>query len=185
MTAASDPAHAPSPAAAPPTGGGSLAWGVLLIAGGLLAVAMPGVAALATALVLGWLLVLAGVFEIAHAIHTRRAHGLAWKLVSGLLTLGLGVVILAAPVTGVASLALVIGAFLFVAGIARTLLAMHLRPLHGWGWVLFDGLLSIAVAILVAIGWPESSVPLIGLLTGLSLISAGIWRIVLRRHAAG
>ena len=50
-----------------------------------------------------------------------------------------------------------------------------------WGWVLFDGLLSIGVAILIAIGWPASSLAFIGLLTGFWLISSGIWRIVLRR----
>lgn len=184
MTLANDPGLSRTSTPPAPGSGWQLAWGVLLIVSGLLAVAMPGVAALATVLVLAWLLVLGGAFEIAYAIQTRRAGGLAWKLVSGLLTLALGVLILAAPVAGVASLALVVGAFLFVAGIARTLLALRLRPLRGWGWVLFDGLLSIAVAILVAIGWPESSVALIGLLTGLSLISTGIWRIVLRRHAA-
>lgn len=164
--------------------GWQLAWGVLLIISGILAVAMPGVAALATVLVLAWLLVLGGVFEIAYAIQTRHIEGLAWKLASGVLTLVLGGVILAAPVAGVASLALLVGAFLFVGGIVRTLLAFRLRPRRGWGWVAFDGLLSIAVAILIAIGWPQSSIAFIGLLTGISLISTGVWRIAMRRQTA-
>jgi uncharacterized membrane protein HdeD (DUF308 family) len=64
------------------------------------------------------------------------------------------------------------------------MLAFRLKPLAGWGWVLFNALLSIAVAILIAIGWPQSSVAFIGFLTGLSLISSGIWRIALRRFVA-
>jgi uncharacterized membrane protein HdeD (DUF308 family) len=61
------------------------------------------------------------------------------------------------------------------------MLAFRLKPQRGWGWVLFDGLLSIALAILIVIGWPQSSLAIIGLLTGFSLISTGVWRIVLGR----
>lgn len=156
-------------------------WGVLLIIAGILAVLMPEIAALATVLVLGWLLILAGIFEIIDAIYMRKRSGFGWILASGILTLVLGFWILARPAAGVASLALLVAVFLFVAGIARVALAARLRPLRGSGWVMFNGLLSIAVAILIAIGWPRSSVPFIGLLAGLSMITSGIWRIALRR----
>lgn len=170
-------------AADAPTGGGQVVWGVLLIITGILAVLMPGIAALATALFLAWLLIFGGVFEIVYAIHTRASGGFGWKLASGILTLLLGIAILAVPLAGVASLALLVGAFLFVGGIARAVLAFQLKPRRGWGWVLFDGLLAIALAILIAIGWPQSSLAFIGLLTGFSLISTGVWRILLGRHS--
>jgi Short repeat of unknown function (DUF308) len=48
------------PAYVQPTSGWHIVWGVLLIAAGVLAVLMPVVAALATGLVFGWLLVLGG-----------------------------------------------------------------------------------------------------------------------------
>jgi uncharacterized membrane protein HdeD (DUF308 family) len=104
-----------------------------------------------------------------------------WKLASGILTLLLGLAILVVPAAGIASLALLVGAFLLLGGIARTMLAWRMRPRRGWGWVMFDGLLSIVLAILIAIGWPATSLALIGLLTGFSLISTGVWRIMLAR----
>lgn len=159
------------------------AWGVLLVIAGILAVLMPAIAALAQVVLLAWLLVLGGAFEIVHAIQTRQAKGFGWKLVSGILTLVLGVLLLVRPVTGVAALALLIGAFFLVGGIARAILAFQLRPLGGWGWILFDALLSIALGVLIAIGWPQSSFAVIGILVGLWLIAAGIWRIVLARAA--
>lgn len=162
-----------------PGSGWIIAWGVLLVIAGVLALLMPAIAALATALFFAWLLIFGGVFEIAYAIQTRARRGFGWKLCSGLLTLALGVAILVMPVVGVASLALLVGSFLLLGGIARSLLAFRLRPLPRWGWVLFDGLLSIVLAILIMLGWPESSLALIGLLTGFSLIFSGIWRIVL------
>lgn len=162
--------------------GWQLAWGVLLIVTGVFAVLMPGVAALATALVFAWLLILGGGFEIAYAIQTRTRAGFGWKLASGIVTLLLGIAILVMPLAGVASLALLVGAFLFVGGVTRTLLAFRLKPAAAWGWVLFDGILSIVIAILIAIGWPQSSLAFIGLLTGFWLITAGVWRIMLRNH---
>jgi uncharacterized membrane protein HdeD (DUF308 family) len=168
--------------AAPSGHGWQIAWGVLLIIAGVLAVLMPGIAALATALVFGWVLLCAGGFEIAYAIQTRASKGFGWKLASGLLTLLLGFGILLMPLAGVASLALLVGGFLFAGGIARAALAMRLKPRRGWGWVLFDGVLSIVLALLIALGWPQSSLAIIGLLTGLSLLSTGIWRIMLARR---
>lgn len=155
-------------------------WGVLLIIAGILAVIMPGVGALATVLVLGWLLLLGGLFELVHAFETRAFGGFGWKLLSGVLTLVLGIWILAAPGIGILSLALLIGWFLIVTGIVRTVLAWQLRAVPGWGWVMFNGVLSIIVGILIAVHWPQSSVPVIGVLAGFSLITSGIWRIVLR-----
>jgi uncharacterized membrane protein HdeD (DUF308 family) len=166
--------------AASPARGWQVTWGVLLIISGILAMLMPGIAAYATALVFAWVLVIGGALELAYAIQTREHKGFGWKLASGILTLALGLAILVLPLAGVASLAMLVGAFLFVGGITRTVLAFKLKPEHGWGWVLFDGLLSIVVAVLVAVGWPETSIAFIGLLTGFWLIWAGVWRILLR-----
>jgi uncharacterized membrane protein HdeD (DUF308 family) len=160
-----------------------IGWGVLLIVAGVLALLMPEIAALATALFLAWLLVLSGAFEIAYAIQTRAYRGFAWRLVSGVLTLALGIAIFFVPRAGIASLALLVGCFLLLSGIARTILAFHFKPLRGWGWVLFDGLLSIALAILILAGWPQSSVAFIGVLVGFSLIFTGVWRVLLGRYA--
>ena len=163
--------------------GWSILWGVLLIVFGVLAIMMPEVAALATVLTLAWLLVFAGVVEIVHAVQTRERQGFGWKLASGIVTLLLGLFILVFPVAGIASLALWIGAFVFVGGIVRVVLANKLRPASGWGWVLFDGILSIVIGILIAWGWPASSVPFIGMLAGFWLLFTGIWRIMLDGRA--
>ena len=162
-------------------GGWVVVWGILLIIVGFLAVMMPYAAALATTLVLGWVLIFAGGFEIVHAIQTRTQDGFTFKLLSGILILVLGIWLVVQPIAGAASLALLIGAFLFASGVSHTMLAFKWKPRNGWGWILFDGLLSIGLAILIAMGWPASSLSFIGLLTGFALISTGVWRIMLGR----
>jgi uncharacterized membrane protein HdeD (DUF308 family) len=164
--------------------GWSIGWGVLLIIVGFLALLMPEIAALATVLTLAWLLAFAGVVEIVHAFQTRHRSGFGWKLAAGIITLLVGIGILFFPVAGIATLALWIGALIFAGGIVRVILAFRVRPAKGWGWVLFDGILSIVIGLLIAWGWPASSIAFIGLLTGFWLLFSGFWRIMLDGRAA-
>jgi uncharacterized membrane protein HdeD (DUF308 family) len=158
-----------------------IVWGILLIVTGVVAIMQPAVAALAFELLLGWLLVFAGVVEIVYAIQERAKEGFTHKILLAILTLVLGVFLLLRPGIGIASIALLIGAFLFAHGIAAVMLALKLKPRQGWGWVLFDGILSIVIAILIAIGWPSSSMGFVGTLVGIVLMYGGVWRIVLGR----
>jgi len=158
--------------------GWSIAWGILLIVAGILALLMPEIAAIATALTLAWLLVLAGVIEVVHAFQTRHRTGFGWRLAAGIITLILGLLLLVFPIAGIATLALWIGAFIFAGGIVRLILAFRVRPANGWGWVLFDGLLGIVIGALIAWGWPAGSIAFIGLLTGFWLLFWGVSHIM-------
>ena len=155
--------------------------GIVMIIAGVLAVFAPAPAALATSLFFAAMFILGGAAQIAHAVATRTHDGFAWKLLSGIAMGVLGVLFAVFPVAGIASLALLVGALLLANGVCSVMLAFRLRPKKGWGWVLFDGALSIVLAALIAIGWPATSIPIIGLLTGFALISGGVWRIVLAR----
>jgi len=65
--------------------------------------------------------------------------------------------------------------------VSSVMLAFKLKPKAGWGWVLFDGILSIVIALLIAGGWPQSSIGFVGVLVGIVMIYGGVWRIVLGR----
>ena len=162
-------------------GGWVIVWGILLIVAGVLAVLSPPMAALAADLLLGWLLVFAGIVQIVYAFQQRGHDGFGLKVLSGLLTLVLGVFLLLRPIAGIASIALLIGAFMLASGVSSAMLAFKLKPKAGWGWVLFDGILSIVIALLIASGWPQSSIGFVGILVGIVMIYGGVWRIVLGR----
>ena len=156
-----------------------IVWGVLLIGAGVLAILEPPIAALAAEMLLAWLFVFAGVVQIVYAVQNRSAPGFRLHILSAILTLLLGVFMLLRPTLGIASLALMLGAFLLANGVSEVMHAFQLKPNKGWGWVLFDGLLSIVIAILIASGWPESSIAFIGVLVGMIMIYGGVWRIML------
>ncbi|MFO1310813.1 MAG: DUF308 domain-containing protein [Burkholderiales bacterium] len=158
-----------------------IVWGFLLIVTGFIAILKPGIAALAFELLLGWLLIFAGIVEGIYAVQERAKEGFRFKLLTAILTLLLGVLLLFRPGLGIASIALMIGAFLFAHGISSVMLGFKLKPQQGWGWVLFDGILSIIIALLIASGWPDSSVGFMGTLIGISMMYGGVWRIMLGR----
>lgn len=158
-----------------------IVWGILLIVTGFIAIMKPTVAALAFELLLAWLLVFAGIVEIVYAIQERGKDGFTLKILLAILTLLLGVFMLLRPGIGIASIALLIGAFLLAHGVTAVMLAFKLKPAKGWGWVLFDGILSIVIALLIASGWPDSSIGFVGTLVGILLMYGGVWRIMLGR----
>lgn len=156
-----------------------IVWGVLLIIAGVLAILEPPIAALAAELLLAWLFVFGGIVQIVYAIQNRAAPGFRLHILSAILTLLLGVFMLMRPTLGIASVALLLGGFLIASGVSEVMHAFRLKPNKGWGWVLFDGLLSIVIAFLIMNGWPGSSIQFIGVLVGVLMIYGGVWRIML------
>jgi len=163
------------------TGTWVIVWGVVLIVAGIMAIMQPPIAALAVELLLGWLLVFAGIVQIVYAIQERGKDGFSLKILSAILVFLLGVFLLMRPLLGIASIALLIGAFMLASGVSNVMLALKLKPRQGWGWVLFDGILSIVIALLIATGWPQSSIGFIGVLVGIVMIYGGLWRIMVGR----
>jgi uncharacterized membrane protein HdeD (DUF308 family) len=168
-----------APAQVRKAGGWVIVWGVFMIIAGVLAILEPPIAALAAELLLAWLFVFVGIVQIVFAIQNRAAPGFRLHILSAILTFLLGVFMLMRPTLGIASFALLLGAFLLANGVSEVMHAFRLKPTKGWGWVLVDGLLSIVIAFLIASGWPESSIKFVGLLVGMLMIYGGVWRIML------
>jgi len=176
MSTATESPSAPAPVL---SSGWSLVLGVLLLIAGVVALLYPVIAAVAAALYVGWFALIAGVIAIAIAIKTRAEAHFGWRVLVGVVYLALGVLLVANPLSGAASLALFIGALLAAAGVVEIALAFRLRPHKGWGWLLANGLTSIVLAVLIAIGWPLDSLVLIGYLVGFQIIFCGVARIAL------
>ena len=157
--------------------GWSLALGILLVIAGVVALVFPLLAAVTAALYIGWFALIAGVIAIVVAIRTRTEPHFGWRLAVGVLYIVLGFLLVANPVAGAASLAILVGALMAASGVVEIMLALRLRPRDGWGWLLASGILSIALAILIAIGWPLGSLVLIGYLVGFQIITCGIARL--------
>jgi uncharacterized membrane protein HdeD (DUF308 family) len=157
----------------------SLALGVLILLLGIVALLVPTVTALAANFTLAWIAVAIGVLQLIHAYQTRKKSHTGWQVVTGLLNVVIGALLLIYPVQGIAAIALMLGALIFMVGAAELLLAFQRRPAPGWGWVLASGIVSVLVGVLIGIGWPGDAFLLVAAYVGISMISGGVWRIMM------
>jgi len=157
----------------------SILWGVLLIILGVAAVASPFFAAVAVNAAVAWLIILAGVVHLILAFHAHGAGSFIWKLLVGLAYVVFGGYLIVRPVVGVASLTLVLASLFLVEGVLDAFLFFKMRPLQGSGWVLLDGIVTLALGLMIYMQWPSSSAWAIGTLVGVSLLISGVTRVML------
>ena len=157
----------------------SVLWGVLLIVFGVMAVGSPFLAAVAVSVVVGWLIVLAGIVHLMLAFRAHGAGSRIWKLLVGIAYLCFGAYLLLHPVLSVASLTLVLASLFVIEGILDIVLYVKMRPIHGSSWVLIDGIITLLLGGMIYMQWPSSSAWAIGILVGVSMIISGVTRIAM------
>lgn len=159
--------------------GWSIGLSILMLLAGILAIVIPPAAGIAVLIVVAWLLMLSGAAHLVFAWHTRTTGGAVWELLLGILYIWVGVYALLHPVAGLASLTLVLAIYLFVEGVLEFVLSFRLRPMPGSTWLLFDGVITFILAILIWRTWPSSTEWVIGTLVGISMIFSGMSRLIL------
>jgi uncharacterized membrane protein HdeD (DUF308 family) len=159
--------------------GWSILWGVSLIVLGMIAIGSPLLAAVAVNAVIGWLILFAGLVHIVVAFQAHRAGSLIWRLLVGLAYLFFGGYVISHPLLGVASLTLILASLFLVEGIFDIALFVRLRTVEGSAWFLIDGLVTLALGLMIYMQWPSSSAWAIGTLVGVSMIISGVTRVML------
>lgn len=149
--------------------------GVGAIVLGVLAVLLPGIFTLGIEIFIGSLLLVAGGFQTVGALGSFRARHSWLALLTGLLTAAVGLLFLLNPFQGAAALTALLGAFFLVAGMFRLLYGIRLRGTPGSGWGVFNGIVTLALGVLVLAGWPETSLFILGLFLGIDLIFLGFF----------
>jgi uncharacterized membrane protein HdeD (DUF308 family) len=159
--------------------GWSIALSVLMILAGVLAIASPLAAGIAVNVLVAWLLVFSGAVHLVFAWYRPSTGGLIWEVLVAILYGFIGVYLLMHPVRGLASLTLALAIYLLVEAILEFVLGLTLRPLPGSGWLLFDGLITLILAVMIWRTWPSNTAWAIGTLVGISMIFSGTSRLAL------
>jgi len=149
------------------------AEGVFFIILGSIAVIIPQFFSVGITLLLGWLLLIGGIIQIVRAIIMISMPGVSLWLFIGLLQAVVGYFLVADPTDGVMTLTMLLTAFFAMEGMTEIFLSLMMRPLARWGWVLFSGLTSLLLAIIVLVGWPGTALWVLGLLLGINMIFLG------------
>src|SRR5271166_4933042 len=159
--------------------GKSIVWAIVLIVFGFLAICLPFLTSWGVVVVIAWLIVFSGGFQFIHAFQSQGIGHILWKLLVAILYLIVGIYFLLHPVLGVAAFTLALAIFFVLEGIFDLVAYFQARALPGSGWILFDGIVTLILGILVWRQWPSSSLWVIGTLVGISMIFTGMTRLML------
>jgi uncharacterized membrane protein HdeD (DUF308 family) len=150
-----------------------LALGVVLMALGAMAIALPAMATLAVELLIGWILIFGAVMHIVDAFWIHHWRESIFQLLLGVLYLVIGILLLAHPLRGVFTLTLLLSIFFLAGGLFKIILALEMRTVTNWGWLFASGVLALILGGLILKGLPSTAAWAIGLLLGIDLIFTG------------
>ena len=159
--------------------GWSIVLGILMIIAGIIAMLAPWEAGLVITLVVGWSAIFNGVVQIIYGFRTHGGWHVLLEVILGIIYIVAGIYLLMHPRVGLLALTLFLASFLLVYGIFALFLAFRMRPHRGWGWVLFDAIITILLGVLIWFHWPFNSDWVVGTLFGISIFVSGITRLMM------
>lgn len=147
--------------------------GILLIFGGIFALAATALTSVVSVLYFGTLLLAVGILEIIAAFRLRSTGPVLSYVLAGLLTMVVGGLFLFRPVASLASVTLLIAGYLFASGLFRGITSLMDRY-PGWGWDFAYALLTVGLGFYVAAAWPLDSFWVVGTIVAIEIIARGI-----------
>jgi len=152
-------------------------WGLILgivtIVLGVLAIGAPMVPGLAVAIMVGVMLLLAGVSQTVFAFKAGSVGRGVFAFLFGGVAILAGALMLARPLIGLATITMVVVWYLILDGVSRLATAYRSPPYQGRGWLIFGGVVSLLLGLMIWRDWPLSGGWVVGTLVGIRLILAG------------
>jgi uncharacterized membrane protein HdeD (DUF308 family) len=148
--------------------------GLFLVVAGIIAIFAPMVTGISVVLMVGILLIVGGAAQLLLAFKAGSfGSGILVFLVGGL-TLLVGLYMMARPGIALATLTLFLAAYFVISGLAEVFSAFGARPAEGWGWLMFGGIVSVLLGVMVWRQFPVSGVWAVGILVGVRLLMSGL-----------
>ena len=149
-------------------------FGVIAIILGILAMLAPVLTGMWVIILVGVLVLIGGIVRIIWALQAGSlGKGLPMFAIGGL-TLLCGIVLLAHPLFASGVLTIILALYFILDGISEVVAGIKLRPGSGWGWMLFGGIVSILLGMMIWGQFPLSGAWAIGILLGIKLFFVGL-----------
>jgi uncharacterized membrane protein HdeD (DUF308 family) len=180
MNAMTSTAHTPS-APSPTSGlqplrakwGWIVALGIIYVIVGLVALGSVAIATAASVLVVGIMMVVAGIAEVFNAFQVRTWGKFALWLLLGALYIFAGIITFQNPLLAAVLLTFMLGVALVISGAMRLIIAFAMKESTPWAWVALSGAITVILGLVILARWPVSSVYVLGLFLGIDLVIAG------------
>lgn len=158
-----------------------LVIGVISILGGIFALFNPLSASFAAEQLAGFIFLFVGILQFIALFRAPSTSGKVLAALGGVLGVFIGIELLQNPMQGILTLTMAIAILFMATGLVRMMVAFGLKGSAAFVPVLLSGLISIALAILIFSGYPQSSIYTLGVLLAIELISNGVSLIMYSR----
>ncbi|MFZ2842840.1 HdeD family acid-resistance protein [Psychrobacter sp.] len=158
-----------------------LVVGIISILGGIFAFFNPLSATFAAEQLAGFTFLLVGILQFIALFRAHSTTGKVLAAIGGVLGVLLGIELLQNPLQGILTLTMVVAILFMATGIVRVVVAFGLRKTVAFIPLLISGLISIALAVMIFSGYPQSATYMLGVLLAVELISNGISLIMYSR----
>lgn len=150
-----------------------LALGIFFVILGCIGLGMVVGLTLASMLFLGVLLIIAGCSQFIDVFKAKGWDGVAWHaFVAALYIIG-GCIVIYDPFLASALITALLASVLIIIGLTRFIMAIKLKGAPGWGWLLFAGIIAIALGVMILMHWPISGLWVIGLFIAIEMLVDG------------
>lgn len=150
------------------------ACGIIAIVMGIFAMLAPGITGFSILFLVGLLVTLTGAARLVWAFTLGNFSKGIMMFSIGLLTLICGVAMLANPAFASGLMTILLTAYFIIDGIIEMTTGLMMRPLPAWGWLVFGGIISILLGIMIFNQYPLSGALAIGILFGIKMFMIGL-----------
>ena len=150
-----------------------LLLGIVYTIAGFVALGSVVAATVASVYIVGAMMIVAGVFEIASAFQMKTwGQSILWVLLGALYVVG-GFVAFQNPELAASILTLILGWSLVFSGLLRVYLATKMKEGSPWVWVVISGIITVVLGGMIIAQWPASGAFVLGVFLGVDLVIAG------------
>jgi uncharacterized membrane protein HdeD (DUF308 family) len=149
-------------------------FGAIAIILGILCLLAPGITGISVVSLMGWLVLAAGILRMIWAFQAGSIGKGVLMFAIGGLTFLCGIALVANPLFASGVLTVMLAVYLIFDGISEIAAGIGQRPESGWGWMLFGGIVSIWLGIMIWAQFPLSGAWAIGIMLGIKLFFVGL-----------
>jgi uncharacterized membrane protein HdeD (DUF308 family) len=159
--------------------------GIIMLICGFLAIGSPLAAGLSVTIFVGAMLIVGGISQCFLAFQAGAFGKGLLIFVVGALTAVAGFYLFNQPLAGLASITIFLAVYFVVTGIFELVSAFQIRPAEGWGLMLFNGIVTLVLGIMIWRQFPLSGAWAVGVLFGIKLVLSGWSLIFIGRSVRG
>lgn len=150
-----------------------VALGVVYVIVGIIALGSLFMATVATVLIVGIMMIIAGVAEVINSFQIKTWGKFLLWLMLGVLYIIAGLAAWDNPLLTAVWLTLLLGIVLAASGLMRVFLGFSMKEGKPWIWVVVSGVITLILGIIILAHWPISSLWALGIFLGVDLVFAG------------